>query len=300
ASDRLVPTSPVTRFTVSVAPRMSDTIAGSSVEQLEKIESLKGGIFVVATSLLMYAIIYCLVRRLRKHEMEIGKHRRALVASEQRAAAGVMAASMAHDIGNVLTVTELAGEELAEETLTPEQRQQALKNIEQGNKRMRGLTRRLMDVGKQGIPGEITDFDLRTSVQQALKFVRSHRSVKRCKLVTGLNQAVPFRGNSAMLQQLIINLVLNAADAADKGGIVKVTLDKNDHEARLVVEDSGEGITPDKKDLVFDTFYTTKEEGNGLGLLTVKACVAEHGGKVEIGDSELGGALFKVTLPLHS
>lgn len=106
-------------------------------------------------------------------------------------------------------------------------------------------------------------------------------------------------GDAALLRQSVWNLVINAAQAvmASDVRVVRVTLEEQGILLKLVVDDSGPGLTADDVAHIFEPFYTTKGEGTGLGLATVKRHVTAHRGEVEAGDSPLGGARFTILLP---
>ena len=115
----------------------------------------------------------------------------------------------------------------------------------------------------------------------------------------------PIQGSPQDLQEVLVNLVLNAFEEVPAGS-GRVTLSirmrsKADERSfvELCVDDNGPGIPPDRREQVFDVFYSTKEEGRatGLGLAVVRKIIRDHGGDVVVGDSPLGGARFRVMLP---
>ncbi len=101
-----------------------------------------------------------------------------------------------------------------------------------------------------------------------------------------------------LMERVLVNLLRNALDAASEGR-VRLRWRPDDDQVVFWVEDSGPGIDPDVRDRLFEPFFTTKAvgDGTGLGLAVVHSIVEEHGGTVEVGDSPLGGASFRVTLP---
>jgi two-component system sensor histidine kinase PilS (NtrC family) len=109
-------------------------------------------------------------------------------------------------------------------------------------------------------------------------------------------------GDAALLRQTVWNLVINAAQAVTAADerTVRVTLEEHGTRLKLVVDDSGPGLGVDELAHIFEPFYTTKGEGTGLGLATVKRHVTAHRGDIEAGDSPLGGARFTVLLPRRS
>jgi signal transduction histidine kinase len=105
------------------------------------------------------------------------------------------------------------------------------------------------------------------------------------------------RAVESLLARMIFNLILNAAEATGKGGKIEIRLRRAESMVCLEVHDNGPGIPVDMRQKVFDPFYTSKPNGTGLGLLSVRMCAVEHHGTVTVTDSDLGGACFIVTLP---
>jgi signal transduction histidine kinase len=107
-------------------------------------------------------------------------------------------------------------------------------------------------------------------------------------------------GDAERLQQLFLNLFLNAADAMPEGGELRVTLGESDlGEAEIRVRDTGAGIPDTQLERIFDPFYTTKAagEGNGLGLMVCKGIVSDHRGQIEVTSIAQEGTEFRVLFP---
>jgi signal transduction histidine kinase len=102
--------------------------------------------------------------------------------------------------------------------------------------------------------------------------------------------------NSDRLQQALMNLLLNAVDASDRGGEVNVSVEALKSHIDIAVEDSGPGLAPDSQDLIFEAFYTTKPSGTGLGLAVTKTILEKMGGTIEAANS-VRGAKFTIQLP---
>lgn len=101
-------------------------------------------------------------------------------------------------------------------------------------------------------------------------------------------------GDAAALEQVVLNLLLNAAQASRK--MVLVTVESSPHDVTLIVSDDGPGLPEDVRSRIFEPFFTTREEGTGLGLPVARVIVEAHGGTIEIGDAE-EGACFRLRLP---
>jgi signal transduction histidine kinase len=99
---------------------------------------------------------------------------------------------------------------------------------------------------------------------------------------------------------MLLNLVLNAADAGCNRGTVLVRAVPAPDNVVIEVHDNGPGIPASEREKIFHSLYTTKPDGTGLGLLAVQACAKTHQGHIQVLSSGLGGACFSITLPLHA
>ena len=138
-------------------------------------------------------------------------------------------------------------------------------------------------------------------LQASLSFVDEKLSRRQIQVEPNLRSVGSVLGDPERLQQLFLNLFLNAADAMPDGGRLQVALEGGpEGYAQVRVADTGTGIRPEDVDKVFDPFFTTKPagEGNGLGLMVCKGIVADHGGEIDV-TSEVGvGTEFRITIPL--
>jgi signal transduction histidine kinase len=118
---------------------------------------------------------------------------------------------------------------------------------------------------------------------------------------TNLEPALPgVQANAGKLQQVFLNLFLNARDAMASGGTLEVTSWAEGTRARVEVADTGPGIAPELVHRIYDPFFTTKaaRKGTGLGLSVTYGIIQEHGGSIEVSNRRSGGATFRVELPL--
>jgi signal transduction histidine kinase len=269
----------------------------SSVEELQRIEMFKGLGFIVATAAGLFIFSWLLLRRIARDEVEILRQRDALVVAERNATAGVFASSIGHDINNLLIILKESIRGLQEDAAaTPtafegfEPAMHALNDLER-------LARRLVFGGRRGLPGEYVGVDLGVLLADVVEEARGHISLRNCTIEVTGEKNFETRANPVMVRQLLLNLILNAAEATEGRGLVRVGIVKGHLEAILEVHDNGPGVPKDKRNLIFEPFYTSKDTGTGLGLLSVKVYAEAHRGTVEVTDSPLGGALFRVYLP---
>ncbi|MBN2360261.1 MAG: hypothetical protein JXR83_12485, partial [Deltaproteobacteria bacterium] len=153
-------------------------------------------------------------------------------------------------------------------------------------------------------PGERRPIDLCELVRETSEIVeRESQDQKSWRLEEAIvDGPVPVVADTNQLKQVVWNLVRNAAQAIDDGGVVRVSVRSgNDARGRpaglLAIEDSGPGIPEELRTRVFEPFFTTKQGGTGLGLPTVQRIVDEHAGLIEVGSSDLGGARIEIWIP---
>src|SRR5205823_6971543 len=112
----------------------------------------------------------------------------------------------------------------------------------------------------------------------------------------------PVKGNSGKLQQVFLNLFLNARDAMESGGMLAVKTWSDEGLCRIEVADTGQGIAAEHLSRIYDPFFTTKaaRKGTGLGLSVTYGIIQEHGGSIEVSNRRSGGATFHLELPLSA
>ena len=153
-------------------------------------------------------------------------------------------------------------------------------------------------------PFELKRFDLNDLVRETAEFLSSLAVGRQVDLNSVIGpDALPIRGDRVQLQQVILNLVINAMDAvaATPAGNARVTIRTLlvDGFAELDVSDSGPGIPADKLQTIFDPFFTTKAEGMGMGLSIARSIVEAHQGRISAENQPGGGAFFRIRLPLE-
>ncbi|MFC1827372.1 sensor histidine kinase [Thermodesulfobacteriota bacterium] len=100
------------------------------------------------------------------------------------------------------------------------------------------------------------------------------------------------------MQQVLLNLVINAADAIKKQGTINIKTTKNsDKSVEIEISDTGQGIKQETINMVFNPFFTTKSKGTGLGLSICKRLIEQHNGTISVRNNQGGGAVFVITLP---
>jgi signal transduction histidine kinase len=105
--------------------------------------------------------------------------------------------------------------------------------------------------------------------------------------------------DAGQLKQVMVNLLLNAVQAMDGAGTVRVDARRAEDEVSIAVTDDGPGVRPDDRERIFEPLYTTRAKGTGLGLPVCRQIVEAHGGSVGVLDGPSGGARFEIRLPIH-
>jgi signal transduction histidine kinase len=220
------------------------------------------------------------------------------------AVAGRLATALAHEIGTPLNIISGRAETVLRELPANDRRREELTVIVEQIDRIVGMIRALLDTVRPAKP-EIRSVDIGGVVGGLLPLLRHAARVKGQTLVADLPPRLPaVLADANQLQQLIINLVVNAVEAAPDGGEVRIHAvtapDAGRAGVRVTVHDTGPGIPPELRGRVFQPFFTTKPpgRGTGLGLTICRDIVKEHGGTIRIDDTDDGGAAVAIWLPI--
>lgn len=237
---------------------------------------------------------------LAEEKRELG--RRALIA-EKLAAVGTLAAGLSHEIRNPLNAASLQLTLLERRVrrLAPEHASHLLEPLDLVQHEIRRLSQIVADFLQFARPREFTPVrvDLVAVVEAVLALLKAQADEASIRLDRDLVGRPLIDGDSGLLQQALLNLVLNAIQATPRGGSVRISLSEIEDRVLLTVEDSGQGIPEALRGRIFEPFFTTKETGSGLGLPLVHSIVLQHAGVISIADSKLGGAALTLTLPLR-
>lgn len=235
-----------------------------------------------------------------------------LMQAGQMAAVGELAGRVAHEVNNPVGIISAKANLL----LSDRQSEMSAKVIKEV-KKMRNLSDRIGCIA-QGLlsysrpsNGQQTRQDLRAPVRVSFAFVRQQGIKQDIEFIDEIGEAaLPVRINAAEVEQIFLNLFLNAIQAMPDGGQVRITRLPEEGELNqesldwvgVAVEDSGPGIDAEIRGQIFQPFFTTKAEkrGTGLGLSVCHGLVQSHVGKIEIAESTLGGARFNVWFRLRS
>lgn len=250
-----------------------------------------------------------LERRRRMRAELLARQRMAELAHVNRfSMAGELTASIAHEInqplGAILTNAETL--ELIASSSSPdlEEIREIASDIRRDDERASAVITRLRSLLKKK-PFEIATIDLNEVVRDSMELAAGVVRQRNFELRTQLSATpVPIAGDRVQLQQIILNLLVNAMDAmpdvSPEARTVVVTTRRKEHVAELSVADSGQGIQPERLKQIFQPFYTTKEGGMGMGLSIARTIAEAHCGGIRAENRPEGGAEFVVSLPLST
>jgi signal transduction histidine kinase len=240
--------------------------------------------------------LWGLVRAQREREDDIARH---MARAEQLASLGQLAAGLTHEIKNPLAGVAAALELVKDEpdcaTIDPSIFDQMLGEL----RRVAGTVDSLLRLAKPQPPQRTTASVARLAREVTTLFAARLRRQGIALELDVADDVPPLQLDAGLMVQLLMNLLTNAMQATERGGVLKVLVAPFPRRDGVViaVSDTGCGIEPDHLDHIFDPFFTTKEEGTGLGLPICKQIVEQHGGTIQI-ESELGkGTRVMILLP---
>ncbi|HEX9291522.1 MAG TPA: ATP-binding protein, partial [Anaeromyxobacteraceae bacterium] len=239
------------------------------------------------------------VRELTDANRAVADARESLLRSEKLATVGRLAAGLAHEVGNPLGAVE-GYVELARARLPPAPHPDlvdALARISTAAQRIDRTVRDLLDFARPATPA-LAHLDLGAVVDGSLRLASVQPRFRQVEVDVALAAGLPrVVAEEHQLSQVLLNLLLNAADAMKSGGHVRVEARREaDGSVVLAVGDSGPGIAAADLPRVFDPFFTTKEpgEGTGLGLAISHRIMESFGGEIAARNGERGGAVFEL------
>lgn len=231
-----------------------------------------------------------------KHTAAIEKQLRE---TEKLASLGQLSAGVAHEINNPLGGMKLCFNNLVRGAMDGEKRRQHVEVINSGFDRIQKIVRNLLDFSKNSSLS-VAPVSLNYLVESVLNLTEYTIGKKGILLVKRLSPDCPdLMADANKLEQVLLNLIINALQAMEPGGVLTISTWVEGNSCRLSVSDTGKGIAADIVSRIFDPFFTTKgvEEGTGLGLTVSKAIIEQHKGRIAVTTSPQGTS-FTVELPL--
>jgi signal transduction histidine kinase len=227
----------------------------------------------------------------------------AMIESHKLRAVGTLTAGIAHELNNPLNNIMLTAHAMLEDhnDLSEDELLEMINDLINEADRSRKIIRNLLDFAREG-ESVSEPIDLGLLVNETINLAQNQIKISGAKIETEIQPHLPrIRGDNQQLKQVFLNLILNALDAVEKGGNIKISLKKADTPGFLAVqvEDNGCGIPPHILPNIFDPFFTTKGpgKGTGLGLSVSHGIVTIHGGQISIETEEGKYTRCTVTLP---
>jgi signal transduction histidine kinase len=285
---------------------------GSEVRfrELTAWEQYRWQIMLIATALVIQTTLiiwlYYEHRRRRYAEADSRSALAKFADMNRVATAGELTASIAHEIKQPLaamvTSANAALRWLAKETPDLDETRKAMKNVVSDGHRASEIIGSIRAMFKQDSQVEAA-VDLNNVIQDVLRLVQGELKTQGILVQSVLTRPLPLvLGNKGQLQQVILNLVRNAADAMDsvsrRARVLTIKTAIHDPDSVLLsVEDSGAGIAPEDIDRIFESFFTTKSQGMGMGLSICRSIIEAHDGRLWASSSVDHGSVFNIVLP---
>lgn len=238
-----------------------------------------------------------LQREISRLRRELASKDRELELRRRLAALGELAAGLAHEVRNPLGAIALYSNLLRRECHDLKPALGLIEKIEVGIQAIDGVVQDALSLAPRGTPPRPQR--LRTIVAAAADNSRQRLDDRGVRLVVELaDPDVSVLAEPDSLQRVLVNLIVNGAEASQPGTVVTVTAEPvRDGEVTLRVCDQGSGLSDEVLERLFDPFFTTKETGTGLGLTIAHRLVETHGGRLTAANRPEGGAVFTVVLP---
>jgi PAS domain S-box-containing protein len=222
-----------------------------------------------------------------------------LETSERLSALTRITAGVAHEVKNPLNSMRLWLENLKESLPAGHDgSKQAVRVLDSEIERLDRVVKRFLDFTKP-VEMRVEDVPLAPLLSRVAELARPQ--TERSNVTVDLrlsNDVPPLRGDSELLRQAVLNLVLNAVEAMPEGGRLTIALDRRDETAVIVVGDTGKGIPPEQRNRIFQLFFTTRKGGSGMGLATTFRIVQLHNGSIDFATETGRGTAFRIELPL--
>ncbi len=219
--------------------------------------------------------------------------------AERLSAAGRLAASLAHEIRNPLASISGAAGILMRGQASAENRDECLNILGKESQRLNKLLTNFLDFARPRLP-RFQKVDPAAIIESTASLARHATGLSQITLVTDLGTHLPeLECDAEQLKQVLLNLILNAAQASPGAGTVCIRCRATALALVIEVIDHGHGISPADQERIFDPFFTTRESGTGLGLAVAANIIAQHAGDLTCHSIPHQGTTFRIDLPFH-
>ena len=223
-----------------------------------------------------------------------------MVQQEKQAAFGLLAAGIAHEVGNPLaSISSIV--QMLNRRSQDDYTAGRLHMVDAQLRRIQKILRELVGFSRPASQ-DVTAVDVHAVISDALNIAKYYKRWKGRKVQTRFSPGMPvIHTVYDLLVQLVLNLILNALDATEEGATISVTTDvlADDEQISIRISDEGHGIPPELRQQIFNAYFTTKSAGTGLGLFVCRQLAeTELGGTIELVRSDSSGTVFRIRLPL--
>lgn len=236
-----------------------------------------------------------LEHRIADRTRQLQESQAMLVQQEKQAAFGLLAAGIAHEVGNPLAAISSLVQLLNRRNIEGETREK-LSLVDDQLRRIQRTLRELVDFSRPAVHVK-TRCDIHAIIDAALNIAKYYKRKKGKQIRTEYLENVPrMMLVHDQLVQVFLNLILNAMDATEEGGTIEIRTTRDDHWLRIDVHDDGAGIPDELRMRMFQPYVTTKETGTGLGLFVSRNIVEQNGGQIDLTSTSMQGTTFTVRL----
>ena len=224
---------------------------------------------------------------------------RRLVQADKLSSIGLLAAGVAHEVNTPLAVISTYAQMLAKQISGDAQKAPLLEKIARQTFRASEIVNSLLNFSRTS-PTEFVTVDLNKVIRETLTLLEHQLAKASVTVETSLDESLPrIKGNPGKLQQVFLNLFINARDAMEAGGTLAIRSGAEHGVVRVTVADSGAGIAAENLSRIFDPLFTTKaaRKGTGLGLSVSYGIVREHSGEIEVQSETGAGTRFHLSFP---
>jgi signal transduction histidine kinase len=224
-----------------------------------------------------------------------------LTRTEKLAAMGTLASGVAHEVNNPLASISSLIQMMQTKQNLDDDTKEKLKLISEQIQRITQVTRDMMDFARVR-PAAKSAVDVNGLIETSLRLASFDKSFQKLELNKDLAGNLPkVYADADQLQQVFLNLLLNARDAMPEGGELCIKTAASEKEVQIEISDNGVGIDDANRQKIFDPFFTTKQagKGTGLGLAVCYGIVTAHGGRIEVSSNNSNGTSFLITLPAN-
>jgi signal transduction histidine kinase len=223
-----------------------------------------------------------------------------LLQSQKFTALGVMAGGIAHEIRNPLAICSSGVQFLMDENIAAQFRRECAEKIHAGIQRVSEIIESLLRFARPEVTSMLEQLNLPALIQEAWTLIENQAKIHKIKSNLQFEKnPIVINGNASLLQQVLINLFLNGIKAMPDGGTLTISIETAGKEVLVCITDTGQGISENDIDKIFDPFYTTSPvgQGTGLGLSICYSIIKQHNGSIDVESCEGKGSTFTVRLP---